>query len=69
MGKSYVVKYFKKISDTTFEALAHSVDDLNWSLDRYDLAWCKTCQAAVEPEGYLDTDGINEICPFCNEEV
>ncbi len=64
MGKSYVVKYFKKISDTAFEPLAHSLDDLNWLLNRYCLAWCEICQAAVEP----DITGIS-ICPFCNEEV
>ena len=60
MGKSYVVKYFKKISDTAFEPLAHDARSLGLELHYRDLAWCDTCQAAVEPEGYLDVRGIGE---------
>jgi hypothetical protein len=66
---SRTVRYWLKTTETAREPLAASKAEL-WVVCRArGLVWCGTCQAAVEPEGFLDNTGINNRCPFCGEEI
>ena len=66
---SRTVKYWLKLSEMEFEPLAISRAGLAIECEAKGLMWCKTCEAAVETEGYLDATGLNGRCPFCGEDL
>ena len=66
---SRTVRYWFKTDENTYEPLATNKQGLKTEMQAKGLCWCSTCNAAVEPEGRLDADGIYEVCPFCGEEV
>lgn len=66
---SRTVRYWLKTTETAREPLATNKTELRTVCQARGLAWCKTCQAAVEPEGFLDNTGVNNRCPFCGEET
>ena len=70
LTRTQIIKYWKKISNTAFEPLAHDNRSLQLEMQhRPELAWCKDCDAAIEPEGCLDQTGLSSVCPFCGLEV